>query len=85
MSNKADLYRILGRYKQAFDLLLEVIDVRKNSLGTKHVNYANAFSNMALVYVDQGSYPGAEKYLLEAKEIYKEKYAKNVKRHEIII
>jgi CHAT domain-containing protein/tetratricopeptide (TPR) repeat protein len=77
LSNKADLYRILGRGKQAFDLLLIVLDTRKNSLGTKHVNYANALINMSLVYIDEYSYDKAEPLIKEAKEIYKEKLGEN--------
>lgn len=79
LSNKADLYRMLGRNKEAGDLLQTVLHIRKNSTGTKHVNYANALSNFALVRIEDYKYSGlpehindAEKYLLEAKDIYKE-------------
>lgn len=79
LSNKADLYTILGRNKEAGDLLQQVIYIRKNSIGTKHVNYANALSNFALVRIDDYKNSGiteyikdAETYLLEAKNIYKE-------------
>lgn len=79
LSNKADMYRLLGRNKQAYDLLLEVKDIREKSLGTKHINYANTITNMALVRISDYSASGmkehlteAESLLLQAKEIYAE-------------
>lgn len=79
LSNKADMYRLLGRNKQAYDILLEVKNVRENSLGTKHVNFANTITNMALVRISDYSSSGkqehikeAETHLLNAKEIYKD-------------
>lgn len=79
LSNKADMYRILGRNKQAYDLLAEVKDIREKSLGTKHVNYANTITNMALVriadYFNSGNHEylsDAENYLTTAMSIYKE-------------
>ena len=77
LNNQAELYRNLGRYKQAGDLLLQVLHIRELSLGTKHQNYANALNNMALLYINEGSYKEAEPYLIQAKAIYFETLGEN--------
>ena len=68
---------MLGRYKQAGDLLKNVLFIREQSLGTKHQNYANALNNLALLYFDEGLYAEAESNLLQAKTIYKETLGEN--------
>nr|MBA3665655.1 CHAT domain-containing protein [Bacteroidota bacterium] len=71
LSNKADLYRELGRLGEASELLLTSLHLRKEKTGTQTTNYANALSNLANVYFDAGYYKEALEKNLEANEIYK--------------
>ncbi|MFH1947184.1 MAG: tetratricopeptide repeat protein [Candidatus Magasanikbacteria bacterium] len=52
----AMVYKDLGKYEKACDLLEEALKITKENFGEKHPNVAYCQSNLAMVYSDLGEY-----------------------------
>ena len=48
------------------------MEIRKQSLGEKHPDYATSLNNLAMLYQDMGDYVKAEPLFQKALEIYKQ-------------
>ncbi|MCP3959037.1 MAG: serine/threonine protein kinase [bacterium] len=63
------VYRKLGSYEQARDLLEEALEIRRRELGEDHLETAVCLDLLASLYHDQGDYEGAEPLYRRALEI----------------
>ncbi|MEL6660935.1 MAG: tetratricopeptide repeat protein, partial [Bacteroidota bacterium] len=62
-NNLASVYRHLGRYDEAAELLQQALQSDLNNFGQDHPNVARRQSNLALVYMDLGRYGEATELL----------------------
>ena len=54
MGNLALTYSSQGRWKEAEELELQVIEIRKRLLGQEHLDTLISMGNLALIYSSQG-------------------------------
>lgn len=66
LNNLARLYDVQGRYQEAEELHLDVLDRWKEILGNEHPYIASTFSNLGGTYQEQGRYLESEQKYLEA-------------------
>ena len=75
-----EVYRNIGRYNQAKELLEKALMIRKMIFGENHAYVATSYNNLALVYNRLGEYNQAkellEKALMIRKKIFGENHAK---------
>jgi len=60
MSNLASTFRNQGRWKEAEELEVQVMETRKRVLGQEHPDMLTSMNNLAEVLRDQGKYAAAE-------------------------
>ncbi|PLB41722.1 uncharacterized protein BDW47DRAFT_115022 [Aspergillus candidus] len=60
MSNLAGIYRSQGRWKETEELLIQVLDTRKTTLGLEHPETLTSMANLASIYSSQGQLKKAE-------------------------
>jgi tetratricopeptide (TPR) repeat protein len=60
MANLASTYSNQGRWKEAEELEVQVIETRKRMLGQKHPDTLTSMANLALMYWNQGRWKEAE-------------------------
>src|SRR2546423_15531309 len=60
MANLASTYWNQGRWKEAEDLGVQVMETRKRVLGQEHPNTLTSMANLALTYWNQGRWKEAE-------------------------
>ncbi|KAG8713433.1 hypothetical protein FRC11_012167 [Ceratobasidium sp. 423] len=65
----AATYQKQGRWKDASDLLHEVVTVRRRLLGDEHPDTLTCIHTLASTYESQGQYDQAEKLLVEVVEV----------------
>ena len=65
MTNLASTYQIQGRWNEAEELFVQVIDMRKRLLGAEHPHTLTSMANLASMYQNQGRWNEAEKLDLE--------------------
>jgi len=68
MANLASTYRNQGRWKEAEELEVRVIETRKRVLGAEHPSTLTSMANLALMYKDQGRWKEAENLEVQVKE-----------------
>ena len=68
----ADYYSRLGNYNKAIELGRQALNIRKQTLGEKHPNYATSLNNLANYYSGLGDYNKAVELGTMAMNIYKE-------------
>lgn len=70
------VYLKTGRYKEAESLLLEAINIRKETIGKNHPEYAASLHRLGNLYMEMGMLEKSEKCFLEAKRIREKKLGK---------
>ena len=60
IANLASTYRYQGKWNQAEQLQVQLIDIRKKLLGLEHLDTLNSIANLASTYRDQGKWNEAE-------------------------
>jgi tetratricopeptide (TPR) repeat protein len=68
----AELYRPMGRYQEAEELLNRSLTIRTKNLGRSHPDIARNLNDLAVIYEAQGQYNAAEPLYIEALKIRKE-------------
>src|SRR5205823_14160140 len=71
----AMLYEAQGDNVKALPLLLQALDIYKQTLGDKPPDYAHSLNNLAVLYQAQGDYAKALPLFLQALEIKKQTLA----------
>lgn len=66
----SSVYRDLGRYDEAEQLLEEVIEIQVERLGPNHLTVGATFNTLGRIYRSQGRYGQAEASLKQAVSIY---------------
>ena len=56
LNNLANYYYSLGDYNKAVELGTQALNIRKQTLGEKHPNYATSLNNLANYYSGLGDY-----------------------------
>jgi tetratricopeptide (TPR) repeat protein len=64
MNNLALTYRNQGRWKEAEELNVQVMEMRKRVLGTEHPDTLTSMNNLASTYQNLGKWKEAEKLLV---------------------
>jgi tetratricopeptide (TPR) repeat protein/tRNA A-37 threonylcarbamoyl transferase component Bud32 len=64
-----DVNRQLGRFKDAFPLLEEALEIRKAELPAEHPDIALSLNNLGLYYHERGDFTKADKFYREALAI----------------
>ncbi|BAY87710.1 hypothetical protein NIES267_72340 (plasmid) [Calothrix parasitica NIES-267] len=77
MNNLATVYSSLGRYSDAEEICLKVLEIRKNIFGEEHPDITNSYNNLAEIYLSQGKYIEAEKYYDLALSLRKQLLGEN--------
>lgn len=72
LNSLAGIFENHGKYQEAVNLLKEAIEIAKETIGTKHPEYATRLNNLAVAYGAQGKYNEAIELYKEAIEIAKE-------------
>jgi lipopolysaccharide biosynthesis regulator YciM len=72
ISSLASTYRSRGKYDQAEELELEVVEGRKRVFGNDHPETLEAISSLASTYRSRGKYGLAEELFLEVVEEQKQ-------------
>lgn len=69
-----DVMRLFGegRYAEAIELGLRIVDIRKEILGAEHLEYAEGLDNLGQLYREQGDYRRALELITEGAEIRKQ-------------
>ena len=70
--NLAQVYFELGRYKDALDIYLRLIESDKEFYGEKSFTVATTASTIGGIYLVSGRYAESKKYLQKAESIFKE-------------
>jgi hypothetical protein len=60
MENLASTYRYEGRWTEAEDLYMQVMEIAKRMLGEAHPTTLKCINNLAVIYRDQGLWKEAE-------------------------
>ncbi len=71
MGNLASVYRRLGRYSEAHQLITESLTIKRRLLGEEHPITLTTEDNLAQFYLDQGLYAEADAILTKILEIRK--------------
>ena len=71
MSNLASTYWNQGRWKEAEELEVQVMETRIRLLGAEHPSTLTSMSNLAFTYRSQGRSKEAEELELQVMEIKK--------------
>ena len=66
-----DIYRELGEYGKAVDVLLRALEIREDVFGPCHPIVGTTLNNVAVLYGKCGDYKIAEPFCLRALEIRK--------------
>jgi CHAT domain-containing protein/tetratricopeptide (TPR) repeat protein len=66
------LYKKIGSYAAAEPLLREVLEIRRETLGEQHPDYATTLNDLADLHKKMGAYTAAEPLLRQALEIRRE-------------
>ena len=74
MHHLAGLYRDQGRYEDAEQLFVKVIEGRLRLLGEKHEHTQLSLAELAKIYTDQGRHDAAEQLLIKTLEIRRRLY-----------
>jgi len=61
MAHLAATYRYLGKYTEAENLVMQVLDARNRILGVEHPDTINDMAHLAAIYWSLGKYREAEK------------------------
>jgi len=61
-----------GKPREAFPAIREALQIRKELLGPKHLDYANSLNSLAVLHQATGEYARAEPLYQEALEIHRE-------------
>ena len=69
MNNLASTYRNQGRWKEAEELDVQIMETRKRVLGQEHPDTLTSMSNLARVLSGQGKYEAAEEMQRRALEL----------------
>lgn len=77
LSKLGQLYEKTGDYQKAEPLFIQVVQLRKTSLGVDNPAYATGLDNLGRLYMDMGQNDKAEPLLLQAKEIRKKVLGEN--------
>ena len=67
-TNLALIYRNQGRWKEAEELFVQVMETRKRVLGQEHPDTLTSVTNLASTYRDQGRWKEAEELDVQAME-----------------
>ena len=81
MSNLASTYWNQGRWKEAEELEVQVMETRKRLLGAEHPSTLTSMSNLALTYWNQGRWNEAEELQVQVMEIQKGSLEQNIHLH----
>src|SRR5438045_4448382 len=71
MANLASTYMNQGRWKEAEQLEVEVLEARKKVLGTEHQDTLLSMNNLASTYSDQSRWKEAEQLQVDVLETSK--------------
>jgi tetratricopeptide (TPR) repeat protein len=71
MANLVLTYRDQGQWKEAEELEVQVIEIRKMVLGREHPSTLTSITNLALMYRNQGRWKEAEGLEVQVMEIRK--------------
>lgn len=69
MSNLSSTYINQGRWEEAEELVLQILDYRKRALGPKHPLTLTSMANLALIFKGQGRLQEAEDLEMQVAEI----------------
>jgi tetratricopeptide (TPR) repeat protein len=72
LDNLAGLYEDKEDYDKAELLYKQVLEIRKEALGSKHFDVSTALNNLAVLYQARGNYAEAERLYKEALAIRQE-------------
>jgi hypothetical protein len=68
MANLASTYRNQGRWKEAEELEVQVMETRKRVLGQGHPSTLSSMGNLALIYRNQGRWKEVEVLEMQVME-----------------
>jgi hypothetical protein len=68
MANLASTYRNQGRWKEAEELEVQVMETRERVLGEEHPDTLTSMANLAVTYRNQGRWDEAEKLEVQVLE-----------------
>jgi hypothetical protein len=71
MANLASIYRNQGRWKEAEELEVRVMETRKKMLGEEHSSTLTSRANLASIYRNQGRWKEAEELEVRVMETRK--------------
>src|SRR2546430_2665598 len=71
MGSLALTYMNQGRWKEAEQLIVQVMETRKIELGKKHPDTMNSMANLALTYMNQKRWKEAEQLSVQVVEAQK--------------
>jgi hypothetical protein len=69
MGNLASTYRNQGRWNEAEQLEIQVLDMRKKLLGAEHPDTLQSMANLASTYWNQGRWNEAEQLELDVTNV----------------
>ncbi len=76
LDDYSDYYLRIKEYDKAELLLLDVIRIRRETLGQEHYKIGKSLNKLALIYIITGKYPKAEKCLTESLDLLKKAFDK---------
>jgi Flp pilus assembly protein TadD len=68
MHNLASTHKSQGRWKEAEELMMQVVETRKRVLGQEHPDTLTSMHNLALTYQSQGRWKEAEALMMQVME-----------------
>src|SRR5947209_3483605 len=71
MANLTSTYRNQGRWKEAEELEVQVMETRKRVLGQEHPSTLTSMANLASTYMNQGRWKEAEELDVQVMETRK--------------
>ena len=71
VDNLTIVYQIVGAWKQAAELRVQVLEATKRALGAEHSNTLTSMTNLASTYMDQGRLEEAEQLGVQVMEARK--------------
>jgi len=81
MNNLASTYADQGRWKEAEELFVQVMETRKRVFGVEHPSTLNSMNNLASTYADQGRWKEAEELEVQVIETRKRVSMQSIEVH----
>jgi hypothetical protein len=83
MGNLASTYHDQGKFDEAEQLEVQVLDMRKKLLGAEHPDTLSSMGNLASTYHDQGKFDEAEQLEVQVLDMRKKATWCRTSRHSL--